>query len=92
MDSNQYKDQILSKFQQWLAEGKKCHRACIDWIESLEHKLALMKTGQTPDGTGKAVYSEQEKIMFDNGRRLGAGEITKLVPFPVSEFRVLHIP
>jgi len=78
MGSDEYKDQILSKLQEWLAEGKACHQVCIDWIESLEHELALMKTGQTPAGTSKAVYSGQEKIMFDNGRRLGAGEIAKL--------------
>jgi len=78
MDSSQYKDQKFSKLQQWLTEGKERHRACIDWIESLEQNLALMKTGQTSTNTGKAVYSGQEKIIFDNGRRLGTGEIAKI--------------
>jgi hypothetical protein len=79
MDSNQYKDQMLSNLQQWLAEGKKYHLDCIKWLESFEHKVALMKTGQTPASTSKAVYSGQEKIMISNGHRLGIKESTELV-------------
>jgi len=79
MGSDEYKDQILSKLQQLLSEGKMCHPACIDWIESLEHELALMNIGQTRTGIGKAASIEQERIMVANGHRLGAEESAELV-------------
>jgi len=79
MVSDEYKDQIFSQLQQWLAESKARHRACIDWIESFEHELDLMKTGQMHAGTSRAVYNEQEKFMIANGHRLGVADSTEIV-------------
>ena len=79
MGSDENNDQIFSQLQQRLAEGKECYQACIEWIESFEHELSLMKTSQLPADTGKSVSIEQEKIVVANGHRLGVKESTELV-------------